>query len=191
MGSVARTVARPWHMFDDAVARTTVGSTIRAAAQRADDAILQTARNVTGRTTTRGFATRLDPYSVTEPWVAPRPTIPRNAAQPLPSPQNVANGPRLNEQLFLEEAAGVFDDAGALRPSVIRSSDRIIEGADLGNTQVVKALTADGSNIADWGKYVTQSFGGSRPYTVHFYFNPVTGRANYTIDYKVVFGGSP
>lgn len=65
-------------MFDDAVARTTVGSTVRGAAQRADQAILQTARNVTGRTTTRGFAARLDPYTVTQPRVAPRPTIPRN-----------------------------------------------------------------------------------------------------------------
>lgn len=56
---------------------------------------------------------------------------------------------------------------------------------------MVKGLTADGSNIADWAKYTTQSFRSpSGPFQVHYYRNLVTGAVNYTYDYKVVFNGS-
>jgi hypothetical protein len=52
-------------------------------------------------------------------------------------------------------------------------------------------LTADGSNIADWGKYATGTFKSpSGPFQVHFYYNPATGVANYDLDFKVVFVGT-
>lgn len=78
-----------------------------------------------------------------------------------------------------------------MHPSVINNSTPIIRGSQLGNQQVVKGLTADGSNIADWAKYTTQSFRSpSGPFQVHYYRNLVTGAVNYTYDYKVVFNGS-
>jgi hypothetical protein len=71
---------------------------------------------------------------------------------------------------------------------VIRTSTRIIEGIDINNPAVIRALTADGSSIAEWGKYSTQSFASpGGPFKVHFYYNPRTGIANYSIDYKAVF----
>ena len=56
------------------------------------------------------------------------------------------------------------------------------------NPEVIRALTADGSNIADWAKYTTQTFKSpSGSFQVHFYVNSKTGALNYTIDYKAVF----
>jgi RHS repeat-associated protein len=101
---------------------------------------------------------------------------------------NIANAPRLAADLTRREAAAVFDDAGRLHPDVVAGSRRIIEGADLKNPDVVRALTRDGSSIADWGKYSTQTFKSpSGPFQVHYYRNRATGRINYEIDYKVVF----
>lgn len=55
---------------------------------------------------------------------------------------------------------------------------------------MIKTLTADGSNIADWAKYTTRSFQSpSGPFQVHFYRNSVTGAVEYTYDYKSVFVG--
>jgi hypothetical protein len=38
------------------------------------------------------------------------------------------------------------------------SLQRIISGSDLGNPEMITELTANGSNIADWGKYSTPTF---------------------------------
>ncbi len=74
---------------------------------------------------------------------------------------------------------------------MIQNSRPILAGQNLRNPDVIKALTADGSNIADWAKYSTQTFQSpSGPFQVHFYRNAATEATNYTIDYKVVFGGS-
>jgi hypothetical protein len=55
---------------------------------------------------------------------------------------------------------------------------------------VVSELTADGSNIADWGKYTSETFQSpAGSFQVHFYMNQVTGAVNYNIDYKIVFNG--
>ena len=78
--------------------------------------------------------------------------------------------------------------SGTISSEAIAGANRIIGGADLSNPEVIRALTADGSNIADWGKYATQTANGpSGPFQVHFYYNPVTGAANYANDFKVVF----
>ena len=85
----------------------------------------------------------------------------------------------------------MFTRSGGLHPSVVQDARLITPGSRLGNPDVVKALTSDGSNIADWGKYATQSFQSpSGPFQVHFYRNSSSGAVNYSFDYKAVFGGS-
>lgn len=101
---------------------------------------------------------------------------------------NAADYARLLDDLDFRQAASIFDEAGGLKPSVISNSRPIIPGDQLGNRQVVNALTSDGSNIADWAKYSTSTVQGpSGPFQAHFYYNSTTGVANYSIDYKVVF----
>ncbi|TCO40936.1 hypothetical protein EV646_11627 [Kribbella antiqua] len=71
---------------------------------------------------------------------------------------------------------------------MIDAADLIISGDQLKNPAVIRALTADGSRIQDWGKYSTQSYRSpSGPFQVHFYYNESTGRVNYDIDYKTKF----
>lgn len=53
---------------------------------------------------------------------------------------------------------------------------------------MIKELTRDGSNIADWAKYTTQSF--RKPvWTVPSALLPdrSTGAVNYNVDFKAVF----
>ncbi len=114
----------------------------------------------------------------------------RIAPRSLARAESAADFARLTRQLQFDEAAAVFNRSGGLQPSVINNSTPIVRGPQIGNQQVVKALTADGSNIADWAKYTTQSFQSpSGPFQVHFYRNSVTGAVNYGYDYKVVFKG--
>jgi len=103
---------------------------------------------------------------------------------------NPVNGIRLGKQLAGEAAASIFTDSGELKPEIVANSARIINGSDIKNPNVIAALTSDGSDISDWGKYTTQttvSPNSEGPFQVHFYYNPVTGVVNYGIDYKVVF----
>ncbi|TDC14648.1 RHS repeat-associated core domain-containing protein, partial [Kribbella albertanoniae] len=101
------------------------------------------------------------------------------------SARNNATRAGLLTQARRAEAASITTDAGYLKAEVIDASDRIIDGEDLGNPAVIRALTADGSDIADWGKYSTKTYRSpSGPFQVHFYYNSVTGRMNYDIDYK-------
>jgi len=87
-----------------------------------------------------------------------------------------------------KEAASLFDKSGRLRPEVIRGAFQIVPGEKLGNPAVVRTLTADGSAIANWGKYSSGTFNSpSGRIEVHFYMNSQTGAVNYGIDYKVVF----
>ncbi len=103
---------------------------------------------------------------------------------------NAATGPALARQLAGEEASSIFTSSGGLQRSVINSSTEIIPGTSLKNTQLIKNLTADGSNLADWGKYTTQTFSSpSGPFQVHFYMNSSTGAVHYLDDFKVVFNG--
>ena len=101
---------------------------------------------------------------------------------------SMTNATGLARQLAGEEASSIFTESGGLQPSVIQSSHEIISGSELGNPEVIKSLTSNGSNIADWGKYTTPSFESpSGPFQVHFYYNSVTGAVHYGIDYKAVF----
>jgi hypothetical protein len=100
---------------------------------------------------------------------------------------NVVNGIRLAQQFALESAQSAFTSSGELQSSVIAESRLIIQGAKLENTDLVKHLTSDGSNIADWGKYTTPTFQSPvGDFQVHFYMNNLTGEIDYGYDYKVV-----
>ncbi|MGH8437404.1 MAG: RHS repeat-associated core domain-containing protein, partial [Pseudomonas sp.] len=96
-------------------------------------------------------------------------------------------GTRLNAALRFEEATSVFARGGGLHPDVVRNATRIIEGTDLRNPAVIAELSRGGTNIADWGKYTTQTFKSpAGDFQVHFYYNRATGALNTAIDYKVV-----
>ena len=102
-----------------------------------------------------------------------------------------ATAPALARQLAGEEASSIFTSSGGLQQSVIDASREIIPGTDLSNGQLIKTLTADGSSIADWGKFSTPTFNSpSGPFQVHFYMNPSTGIVHYLDDFKVVFNGA-
>ena len=104
---------------------------------------------------------------------------------------NAATAPALARQLAGEEASSIFTSSGGLQQSVIDASREIIPGTDLSNGQLIKTLTADGSSIADWGKFSTPTFNSpSGPFQVHFYMNPSTGIVHYLDDFKVVFNGA-
>jgi len=106
---------------------------------------------------------------------------------------SAANGARLASRLTVQEARAVFTESGGLSSEVIGRSTEIINGTQLGNQALAKSLTADGSQIADWGKYTTQTFKSpSGPSQVHSYYNSTTGNVFYGLDYKTVFvGGGP
>jgi hypothetical protein len=113
------------------------------------------------------------------------------AAEDAGTAANAVNAPRLAAQLTRQEAASVFTKEGYLQPEVIANSREIINGTQLGNKQLVSELTSNGSDLADWGKYTTQTFRSpSGPFQVHFYYNSVTGEPFYGLDYKAVFVGS-
>ncbi|WEH34789.1 DUF6531 domain-containing protein [Streptomyces sp. AM 4-1-1] len=97
-----------------------------------------------------------------------------------------SEGQRLAEQLRRESAGSIFNENGRLTPEAITDSRRVIDGEKIGNPAVREAMTSDGSNLSDWGKYTTRTH--QSPYgdfQVHYYYNPETGRVlNY--DYKVI-----
>ncbi|MGK5531354.1 hypothetical protein, partial [Streptomyces sp. URMC 129] len=96
-------------------------------------------------------------------------------------------GQRLAEQLRRESADSIFTPDGRLTPQAIAGSREVIAGEDLGNPHLRAHLTADGSNLSDWGKYSTSThqspFGD---FQVHFYYNRETGQVVYDYDYKAV-----
>ncbi|WP_323004681.1 DUF637 domain-containing protein [Denitromonas sp.] len=101
--------------------------------------------------------------------------------------QNIANGPRLAQQLTHSEAASIFVNGG-LRAEVIAGSKVAIPGSQLNNPALVKALTTDGSKITDWAKMTSQTFKSpSGPFQVHFYQNLKTGATHFADDFKAVF----
>ncbi|OGO16650.1 MAG: hypothetical protein A2Z14_09825 [Chloroflexi bacterium RBG_16_48_8] len=104
------------------------------------------------------------------------------------NPRNISEYYQYEQRLAFEEASSNFTPNGGLHPETLRNSRLIIEGSQLKNPEVIRTLTSDGSSIADWGKYTTQSFrtplGNAQ---VHFYYNQATGQINYAIDYKLVF----
>jgi hypothetical protein len=114
------------------------------------------------------------------------------AAETADGAANAANGVRLGQQLARESANSAFTSSGELSSGAIGDSNLIIPGSRIGNPDVIKSLTSDGSDISDWGKYTTRSYQSpSGDFQVHYYMNRTTGAVNYGSDYKVVFNGSP
>ncbi|MGW7657913.1 RHS repeat-associated core domain-containing protein, partial [Streptomyces tendae] len=97
-----------------------------------------------------------------------------------------AEGQHLADGLRRESATSPFNENGWLTPRARAKSYRIIPGDQIGNPEVRRLMTSDGSTLSDWGKYTTLTH--QSPYgdfQVHYYYNPATGRMlNY--DYKVV-----
>jgi RHS repeat-associated protein len=117
-------------------------------------------------------------------------SAPEAATSAASGASNAATAPALARQLAFEEASSIFTSSGGLKRSVIDASREIIPGTDLSSGQLIKTLTADGSSIADWGKFSTPTFNSpSGPFQVHFYMNPSTGIVHYLDDFKVVFNG--
>jgi hypothetical protein len=101
---------------------------------------------------------------------------------------SAADSARLADDLRYREAASLFTDSGELKEEVIAASTEIIHGEDLKNTGLIRDLTSDGSNIEDWGKCSTTTFGGtSGEFQVHFYDNSVLDRTYYEQDCKAKF----
>ena len=98
-----------------------------------------------------------------------------------------AEAQRLKLKLYLQEIDAMTPD-GKLTQSAVRASERIKEGLELGNPKVIKELTKDGSLMKDWGKYEFKSpskVPSGKHVNVHYYYNPVTGKVNYNVDFKI------
>ncbi|MEV7630484.1 RHS repeat-associated core domain-containing protein [Actinoplanes sp. NPDC089786] len=103
---------------------------------------------------------------------------------------NVANGSRLAADLGRQQAGSIFNPSGGLKREVIDSSEKIMLGENMNSAYVRRTLTADGSKLADWGKYSARGHGpDGKHYDVHFYYNSRTRAVNYDFDYKVKLGG--
>jgi len=114
----------------------------------------------------------------------------RTFIEQLTVASNAANAPRLVQQLEAEEAASAFLPNGELRPELIATAQEIIPGSKLGNPALVTELTRDGSDIADWGKYQSETFRSPMgPVFVHFYYNRVKRIVLYAYDYKIIRSG--
>jgi hypothetical protein len=94
----------------------------------------------------------------------------------------------LARQLARESAESAFTKSGALRREIAAESPLIVPGEKIRTQDVIRALTADGGKITDWGKYSTRIFQGpSGDFQVHFYMNRSTGAISYLYDHKVKF----
>ncbi|CAB3797243.1 hypothetical protein LMG28138_04218 [Pararobbsia alpina] len=104
------------------------------------------------------------------------------------SAADMTTAAQLRTQLSFQEA-GILDANGQLTPQAIQNSQPIaLAGGKINNLAVVSELTSDGSKIADWGKYTTQSMDTSNGQSmqIHYYMNSVTGKIDYvTPDFKV------
>ena len=95
---------------------------------------------------------------------------------------------KLRTQLAFEEAGILTRGGASLTTDAIAASREIpISGGRLTNPTVVRELTANGSQIEDWGKFTTQSvrLPSGQSSQIHFYANRVTGDVNLNIDFKV------
>jgi RHS repeat-associated protein len=99
------------------------------------------------------------------------------------SAANIANGPRLAQQLSLESANSPFTASGELTQDAINSSRQIIAPGELGNPAIPQGV----------GKYATSTFQSpSGDFQVHYYMNPTTMKPYYELDYKTIFNaGKP
>jgi hypothetical protein len=71
--------------------------------------------------------------------------------------ENHISGLRLGEQLNIEQASSIFNEAGYLTQGAIGKSDLLLRGNQLRNPDLIEALSSRGGNLANWGKYSTKS----------------------------------
>ncbi|MFG1400283.1 hypothetical protein, partial [Roseixanthobacter pseudopolyaromaticivorans] len=103
------------------------------------------------------------------------------AAEGAESAANIANGPRLAQQLSLESANSPFTASGGLTQDAINSSRQIIAPGELGNPALPQGV----------GKYATSTFQSpSGNFQVHYYMNSTTMEPYYGLDYKTIFNTS-
>ncbi len=98
-----------------------------------------------------------------------------------------ADALRLRTQLTFQEA-GLLNQEGKLTESALSRSIFIDVKNGIQNQKVISQLTKDGSSIADWGKFKTQSVRApnGQSLQIHYYRNTVTGTIDYvTPDFKV------
>jgi hypothetical protein len=102
--------------------------------------------------------------------------------------RSAGNALRLKAILALQEG-GILDETGKLTEYAIKNSKSAIgKESSISNPSVIRALTADGSNIKEWYKLATKSatLSTGQKIQVHFYKNTLTGEVNYTHpDFKV------
>ena len=99
---------------------------------------------------------------------------------PVGVASNIANGPRLANQLTLESANSSFTVAGTLTQNAINNATAI---KNLGPGQLSNPAIPSG-----FGKYTTETFQSpAGNFQTHFYMNPTTNEVFYGLDYKTIF----
>ena len=93
---------------------------------------------------------------------------------------NVANAPRLGNQLINESARSPFTAAGTLTRDALASAQPV---RNLGPGQLNNPAIPSG-----FGKYTTETFQSpAGNFQTHFYMNPATKDVFYGLDYKTIF----
>ena len=99
------------------------------------------------------------------------------------SATNVALHEKYKKELSNLEISSLFNKDGTLTKEAILKREQIIAGDNLGNIELIKELTKDGSNIKDWAKFKIDA----NKAEIHFYYNEKNNRAYYDMDYKTKF----
>lgn len=93
---------------------------------------------------------------------------------------NVANGPRLANQLVNESARSPFTATGTLTENALATAQPV---RNLGPGQLNNPAIPSG-----FGKYTTETFQSpAGNFQTHFYMNPATKEVFYGLDYKTIF----
>lgn len=105
-------------------------------------------------------------------------------------PENIAEYQKYKIDLLRQEAASIFEPSGHLKKEFVDEAKFLKLEGGISNKYVIDILTKDGSNLNDWGKFVTKSEIRSPVgnIQVHFYKNKINGKVIYDIDYKSKFG---
>jgi hypothetical protein len=96
---------------------------------------------------------------------------------------NVANGPRLGDQLTRAQAESLFTPDGGIKPEVIGNSKPIMEATKLGNKDVTQAMIDMTGSLDGWAKWSTDAMTPQGKAQLHFYYNQVSRQFLY-YDYK-------
>ena len=99
------------------------------------------------------------------------------------SAANVALYEKYKKELSNLEISSLFNKDGTLTKEAILKGEQIIAGDNLGNIELIRELTKDGSHIKDWAKFKIDA----NKVEIHFYYNKKNNRAYYDMDYKTKF----